>query len=338
MSRPVNVFARQAVRRVAWWVLWTIVAPPFAHGATLTMPAVSAGPGATFTVPVSVGNASGIQSIAFQLTYPTEFLTLTSVTQGPLLQPWNFEANTTTPPGTITVAALGTGALGGDGTVVLLDFQVKPGAPTGAVGALKFLHAELNDGAIPATAVSSFVSVGTAVQVTLPSPLAIEAGQVKTVPIVIDAVAGLQAMVFEVRFDPNLLESVYAEPSGLTGAWAQANFLQIPDPTMPAITTPGLLTIAALNLTPVNGSGALVNLKLTPKLWLPDDVETVIAIENIAFNDGAIPAAPYYGILTTGAGAPFLPPGVPAASDLLVAGLIAMVALAGTRVLSRAES
>jgi hypothetical protein len=114
----------------------------------------AASPGTTIIVPININNASGLESLDFDLSYNTAFLDLTNVTLGSLTPSSSFTItpNINDANGTAKVSLFGTTAIpSGSGSIAQLTFTVAANATNGLNIPLDLVTASINEGIIPST-------------------------------------------------------------------------------------------------------------------------------------------------------------------------------------------
>jgi len=114
----------------------------------LSIPASSGAIGAEVSIPVNIGDTTGREIIAAEITiqYDTQALSATDATVlGTIADGWLIFPNTAT-PGEISVYMAGANVLSGSGTFVNLHFVVQSTAQVGGMYPLNFTRALLNEG------------------------------------------------------------------------------------------------------------------------------------------------------------------------------------------------
>jgi hypothetical protein len=144
---------------------------------------ITAAPGQTFQVPVSLGAASGVLGYNFEFAYSSQF-EYVGVRSGPLTTSWSaLVVNAIA--GRCNVAGYGVNPVSGPGVLVILTFRVLPAAPIGMVGSMSFRTAELNDGAISVTTHNGTVFVAEIAVLLLPAHVTVQPGAEFTVPVLL---------------------------------------------------------------------------------------------------------------------------------------------------------
>lgn len=114
----------------------------------LSIPASSGAIGEEVSIPVNIGDTTGREIIAAEMTiqYDTQALSATDATvSGTIADGWLIFPNTAT-PGEISVYMAGANVLSGSGTFVNLHFVVQSTAQVGGMYLLNFTKALLNEG------------------------------------------------------------------------------------------------------------------------------------------------------------------------------------------------
>lgn len=136
--------------------------------ATITLPnQLTVLPGETFTVPITIDDATDIEAIDLVLTYDTDLLDITNedVQLGDLLDNFTFVPNVDDSSGQIILSAFNVSSLtSGAGELFKLNFQVPDDAATGSttldlVEELDTQQSRINEGVIPATLVDGSVTI-----------------------------------------------------------------------------------------------------------------------------------------------------------------------------------
>jgi len=274
-----------------WTLLALLVAfVSTAQAATLRVPVnILAEPGETIYVPVTLGNASGVLGYYFELDYDDTVLEYVQTENGNLIPGTGWS----TPqaydvPGQVSVAGLGSQALSGTGSLVVVHFQVQPFAANEATSPLDLTEAELNDGAIPVTTQDGQVTVVAIVEMRVPAHLTRKAGDPLDVPVTVDSAAGAYGYYFEFTFNNAVLEYVGAQIGGLTSEWGG-----------PVVhdTMDGHLAVAGLGPTAVTGAGSLVVLQFLVRDTAEVGQTSPLEFGFAELNDGAIGVITHDGVL-----------------------------------------
>lgn len=152
------------VRSVTIFVIFFVlmVSPAvFGQDVAVSISDISGAAGDTVIIPVNVGNTSGLNVIAFEMTveYDSRIMTAVSAnTSGTIAGSWLIVSNATI-PGQIAVSMAGS-ALSGSGVLVNMEFSIEPGVPMGMTSRLHFAEAVLNDGAPNAVPQDGVFTVG----------------------------------------------------------------------------------------------------------------------------------------------------------------------------------
>lgn len=102
----------------------TVVGTAAAAQLTVKVDSVTAKPGSTVTVPVSVSGASGIGGMDFAVIYDPAFLTLKKAEAGQSVKDAVFQANAAK-PGVVGISIVDANGISADGAVAQLTFDVK---------------------------------------------------------------------------------------------------------------------------------------------------------------------------------------------------------------------
>ena len=256
---------------------------------SVSLPASSSGTlgGGAVTVPVTVGNLSGLNVTAysFTLTYDHSIIDITDIgDSGTLSQggTTNIDIGTL---GEIVVTYEG-GALSGSGT--LINIQVNPEAEGSS--ALTFSEFEFNNGDPLANLTNGNFTVsgsGGSVPVSISNSLNGPVGGSMTIPITVGDVSGRGIAAFEMtlEFNPSIMRVDAISQTGTLSAATNANV---------NLDTQGRATIAWASTADLTGQGTLINLEVT----LLSAGTSNIVFSNFQFNEGAPPAATDNGAVT----------------------------------------
>ena len=246
--------------KLAFAIILLLVFYVNAYGVQLSLPELSAAPGTTITVELSIDDTTGVFGGDIDLLYDPAILSAKEVEATGLLADALWEKNLDTEGEVKLVVASLTGLPAGGGPIFQIVFQVKPGA-TGE-SPLTFTDVVLFEEAgddISVTLVDGSVRVET------PTPqekiLAItdataNAGEVFTVNMLIDDVADVAGGDIVLLYDPTMLavESVTATDL-LTGMFVTPN-----------MDTPGRISISIASATgAAAGIGAILDISLKAK-------------------------------------------------------------------------
>ncbi|MEC4892408.1 MAG: cohesin domain-containing protein [Oscillatoria sp. PMC 1051.18] len=136
--------------------------------ATITLPnQLTVLPGETFTVPITIDDATDLQAIDLVLNYDTDLLDISNedVQLGDLLDNFTFVPNVDDSSGQIILSAFNVSSLtSGAGELFKLNFQVPDDAVAGSttldlVEELDTQQSRINEGVIPATLVDGSVTI-----------------------------------------------------------------------------------------------------------------------------------------------------------------------------------
>ena len=132
-------------------------------GIPVSIPPTSASPGGTVSVPVEIGDTTGIGIIEVDLTiaYDASILEATDATTlGTISEAWG-EPTYSITPGQITVIMAGSIPLSGSGQFLNISFSVASSADIGSTSDLVLANVELNKNAIPVTLQNGVFTVTT---------------------------------------------------------------------------------------------------------------------------------------------------------------------------------
>jgi hypothetical protein len=239
---------------------------------------ITAAPGQTFQVPVSLGAVSGVLGYNFELSYSTQF-EYVGVRSGPLTASWASPVVNAV-AGRCNVAGYGVNPVSGPGVLVILTFRVSPSAPIGMVGSMSFRTAELNDGAISVTTHNGTVFVAEIALLLLPDHVMVQPGAEFTVPVqLIDAEAVL-GFLFELTYDAGVLELLELLPSTPPPGWG-----------VPTVNTQNLghIIVGGWGTQALTGSVTLLQLRFRVHSGTLLGTETYLDFQNAELNDGGLP-------------------------------------------------
>jgi len=218
---------------------------------TVSLPTVSYKVGTTQTIPITTGDLTNKGVIAFQtvINYDKTIIQVTGVTTTGTLSA-TFPAptvNNDTAHGKITIAAAGTSALSGSGTLIILNATMVGKGAT----ALTFASFQYNEGTPAVTLTNGMVTVPSlsvvAGTITTTAPI----GGTFNLPITTESLtsAGVISYQFTVTYDPTKINL-----TGVTIAGTLSSGF-----TAPVVNTSvsGQLTVAAAGTVALTGSGNL---------------------------------------------------------------------------------
>jgi len=260
-----------------------------AQGATMRVPLnVLAEPSEIINVPVTLDNAAGVLGYYFELDYDGAILSYVGAASGSLIPGGWSTPQVHDTPGALTVAGLGSQALSGSGSIVVVQLQVDPLAANEATSPLHLADAELNDGAIPVTTLDGTVTVVAIAELSVPAHLTRKAGDPLDVPVMVDNAAGAVGYYFEFSFNNAVLEYLGAENGSLTLQWGGP----VVNDTMD-----GTLTVGGLGTSAVTGTGSLVVLQFRVRDTAVVGQTSPLEIGFAELNDGAIGVVAHDGLL-----------------------------------------
>ena len=178
---------------------------------------ITAAPGQTFQVPVSLGTVSGVLGYNFEFAYSSQF-EYVGVRSGPLTASWSAPVVNAI-AGRCNVAGYGVNPVSGPGVLVILTFRVLPAAPIGVVGSMSFQTAELNDGAISVTTHNGTVFVAEIAVLLLPAYVTVQPGAEFTLPVQLTDADAVLGFLFELIYDAGVLELLELLPSTPPPGW-----------------------------------------------------------------------------------------------------------------------
>jgi len=219
---------------------------------TVSLPTVSYKVGTTQTIPITTGDLTGKGVIAYQtvITYDKTILTVTGVTTTGTLSA-TFPAptvNNDTAHGTITIAAAGTSALSGAGTLVILNANMV-GKGTSA---LTFSSFQYNEGTPAVTTTNGQVTVPSlsvkVADMTTTAPI----GGTFNLPITTDNLtgAGVLSYQFTLTYDATKIK--------LTGVTITGTLSSNMSAPVVNTTTNGQISVAAAGTANLTGTGTLI--------------------------------------------------------------------------------
>ena len=187
-------------------VILSIVLLPWAlaHGATVSVGTLVVEPGATVDIPVSVDQVSGLLGYFFTLEHTSDFA-FVGASRGDLTGTW-MEPVPHASGTEVTVAASGTNAVSGAGSIAVVRLQALAGAANGTTHPLTLTAVELNDGALSASSRNGQIVVSTTIVVAVPAETPVEPGQSIVVPITAHEAAGVQGYFLDLTYDDTLLQ------------------------------------------------------------------------------------------------------------------------------------
>ena len=163
MSRIMTVLGVVAIMLIA-------TSPIHAQSVQMRIPDTSAMPGENVTIPVNIGNTTGLGIIAVEMTiqYNSQILSITQdpSLSGTIASAWNILSDWST-PGEISISMIWNAPnleqlvpLSGSGALVKLNFKVQPSAQLGSTSPLQFIRAILNEGTPTAVTQNGTFTVG----------------------------------------------------------------------------------------------------------------------------------------------------------------------------------
>ena len=222
-------------------------------------------------LPITVGNLTGLNALSYEftVTYDKNVVEITGYDAvGTLSEGMSIVANTTV-PGQIKVAAAGTTALVGSGT--LLNLKVKyVGSGSTDLTWEKFMF---NEGTPTASPVNGHITVG-AIDVILPT-LAGDVGNSEIFPITVSDLTGKNVLSYEftITFDKNVVKI-----TGYDAVGTLSEGMSIVANT----TVPGQIKVAAAGTAALSGAGTLLKLNIEYIAEGSSD----LTFANFMFNEG----------------------------------------------------
>jgi len=261
-----------------------VEAPP-TEAVGVRLPDTSGTVGETLLLPVKVDSTGGaeITSFSFSVSYDPAVLEATGVRkEGTLSEGYSLQVDTSA-SGTVSVAAAGTSALSGPGTLLYLEVQAE------AVGTSPLEWAEFifNEGTPPAETQGGSLESSSLdpVLASLPDTTGTVEEPLQ-VPVKVDTVTGrgIQSYSLEVQYNSSLLTVTGASASGTL---SEGYSLQVDT------SGSGTVSVAAAGTDPLSGSGTLLQLEVEPK-----GIGTAELIwGQMQFNEGTPPAQMQDGTL-----------------------------------------
>ncbi len=239
----------------------------------VSLPTVQGQTGASLTIPVTVGNLSGqnVFSYQFTVTFDTTIVKITGASiSGTLSANFSTSVNTNV-SGRITVAAAGSQALSGSGTLINLSANLVGKGSSN----LTFTAFQFNEGS-PAASLTNGRVVVPQLAVTIPTATQkLLIGSSITIPIATESVTGLNVLAyqFSVSFDTTKIK--------LTGISTQGTLSSTMTTTVNNQVS-GRLTVGAASSTALTGSGTLINLTGTVTGYGTSDIKFL----SIQYNEG----------------------------------------------------
>jgi len=222
-------------------------------------------------LPITVGNLTGLNALSYEftVTYDKNVVEITGYDAvGTLSEGMSIVANTTV-PGQVKVAAAGTNALVGSGT--LLNLKVKyVGSGSTDLTWEKFMF---NEGTPTASPVNGHITVG-AIDVILPT-LAGDVGNSEIFPITVSDLTGKNVLSYEftITFDKNVVKI-----TGYDAVGTLSEGMSIVANT----TVPGQIKVAAAGTAALSGAGTLLKLNIEYIAEGSSD----LTFANFMFNEG----------------------------------------------------
>jgi hypothetical protein len=257
---------------------------------SVSLPTASYMLGTTQTIPITVGDLTGQGAISFQttVTYDKSIVKLTGVTTtGTLSAALNTPVvNNDTANSRIIIAAAGTSALSGSGTLIYLNASIV-GKGTSA---LTFTSFQFNEGSPAVTLTNGQVGVPSLSVKISDVVVAPAVGGTFVIPITTDALTGLGVISYQftATFD--------ATKIAITGASIIGTMSSAFNAPVVNTTVAGQVTVAVAGTTPLTGSGTLINLNATVVA-----VGTcTVQFTSFQFNEGTPAAAGLSGMITVG--------------------------------------
>jgi hypothetical protein len=218
-------------------------------GATVSLTAAAkGGSGLDVVVPVTVAPADGVTTMSFSFTYDPLVVNPTGVYKTAAFNSFTLTSNLFV-PGTVTLALTGSTPQAGTQEAAWVVFRLL--GTTGTFSNLNWVSSSLNGGAISSTTSNGKITVASASSIIATpdnsqNPLT---GTV-AVPISATPATGGQAFDLTVRFNQNVVNALSAAKTPLTTSMTLTSNLA----------TPGLAIISLFGVTPITGSGPLVNI------------------------------------------------------------------------------
>ncbi len=257
---------------------------------SVSLPTASYMLGTTQTIPITVGDLTGQGAISFQttVTYDKTIVTFTGVTTtGTLSAALNTPVvNNDTANSRITIAAAGTSALSGSGTLIYLNASLV-GKGTSA---LTFTSFQFNEGTPAVTLTNGQVGVPSLSVKISDVVVAPAVGGTFVIPITTDDLTG-QGVIsyqFTATFD--------ATKIAITGATITGTMSSAFNAPVVNTTVAGQVTVAVAGTAPLTGSGTLINLNAT----VVAVGTTTVQFTSFQFNEGTPAAAGLSGMITVG--------------------------------------
>jgi hypothetical protein len=128
---------------------------------TVLLPDTSGAPGDTVVIPINVGDVTGQNIVACDITlsFDASILTALDASLGELPSGWLIQSNST--PGQIVIAMAGTTPLSGSGSLVNIPFVVAQTASSGDTTTIHFADCSFNEGTVPSDTYDGLFTVST---------------------------------------------------------------------------------------------------------------------------------------------------------------------------------
>ncbi len=253
---------------------------------TVSLPTATGQSGSTVALPVTVGSLTGqnVYSYQFTMAFDSSVAKVTSVTATGTISA-NMQLSYNIISGdTLKVAAAGTSALSGSGTLLNINTQlVKTGTSP-----LTFQAFQFNEGAPAATLTNGSVGVPT-LAVAIPADTG-RVGSTVMIPLNTNSLTGqnVYSFQFSLAFDPTILSNV-----GVSATNSLSSSMQITSNVVHG-TTLDTLKVAAAGTAALSGSGALIYLTGT----IAKVGTSALSVSGFQYNEGTPSAGAINGSVT----------------------------------------
>ena len=230
--------------------------------------------GSYIVVPIEASADSGFDSASFGLAYSTELLTPIGVYTTALTQDFELSFDIDK-PGDLTVDLRGPNPQFESGEIVWILFD-NHGAP-GDRAELTLHHALLSDLDTVELKHGWIEFLAGEVTLSIPTDLSAGTGQMITAPILVDDATGILGLDLDLEFAPDVLIAVNVARTPISQDFSLTTNLS----------TPGLIRIALYGITPMTGSGPILEIDF--EVVGGTGQSTPIHLELTVINEGETP-------------------------------------------------
>jgi len=256
---------------------------------TVSLPTATYSFGSTQTIPITVGDLTGKGAVSFQTTvsFDPAIVTIAGVTTtGTLSAALNAPVVNTSVAGKITIAAAGTSALSGSGSLIYLNVTMA-GKGTSA---LTFSSFQFNEGTPAVTLTNGQIVVPSLALKVSDVTTAAAVGGTFVIPVTVEAVTGLNVISYQftASYDNTKINITGASVAGTISSGMNA-------PVVNTLTA-GQIRIAVAGTTALTGVGTLINLNAT----VVATGASAVTLSALQFNEGTPAVAGVSGTITVG--------------------------------------